>query len=145
MTLEFVSKNWALVAASVLGTAVLLFVVFRAFQDSARGRLQATVRGLRDREQQVRATNLAVDKAVATLDRLQRNAASVRPRRLQEAAEALEDARALAKIASDQVLVARNHVRKIILEDYPPSQHDAMRRRYLQRDEADDKPFTLDG
>lgn len=144
VTLEFVSKNWALVAASVLGTAVLLFVIFRVFQDSARGRLQATVRQLRDREQQARAARRAVDKAVAALDRLRHKADSVKPRLLQEASERLEDARSLSRIADDQVLIVRNHVRKIILEEYPPSRHETMRLRYLQHDEADQKPFTME-
>lgn len=143
MTLEFVSKNWALVAASVLGTAVLLFVIFRVFQDSARGRLQATVRALRDRERQASVAHKAAEKASVALERLRRDVGSVKPRRLQEASEALEDARALARIAADQVLVARNHVRKIILEEYPPRRHDRMRQRYLRQDPADDKPFTM--
>lgn len=145
MTLEFAMKNWALVAASVLGTAVMLFVIFRVFQDSARGRLLATVRQLADREQQARAARSAVDKAVAAVDRLRRNVDSVKPRRLQEASETLEDARALSKIADDQVLIARNHVRKIILEEYPPQRHEAMRGKYLRQDEANQKPFTMEG
>lgn len=145
MTLEYFSKNWALVVASVIGTAVLLFVVFRAYQDSARGRLNATVRQLRCREQKALAARKAVDKAVATVDRLRTKADSVKPRRVQEASETLEDARALQKIADDQVLVARNHVRMIILEEYPPRRHEAMRTRYLLHDEADQKPFTMEG
>jgi len=145
MTLEYLSKYWALVAASVLGTAVLLFVVFRAYQDSARGRLQATVKQLRSREQDARAARRAVDKAVAGLDRLRAKADSAKPRHVQEASEALEDARALQKIADDQVLIARNHVRKLILEEYAPKRHEAMRTRYLGQDPADQKPFTMEG
>jgi len=145
MTLEILIKHWALVAASVLGTAVLLFVVFRVYQDSARGRLQTTVRQLRSREQKARAARKAVDKAYASVDRLRAKADSVKPRRVQEASETLEDARALQKIADDQVLVAQNHVRKIILEEYPPKRHEAMRARYLLHDEADQKPFTMEG
>lgn len=145
MTLDYLSRNWALVAASVLVTAVLLFVVFRAYQDSAKGRLQAKAKQLRAREQDARAARKAVDKAVASLDRLRAKADSVRPRRVEEASGALEDARALQKIADDQVLIARNHVRKIILEEYPPKRHEAMRTRYLGQDAGDQKPFTMEG
>jgi hypothetical protein len=145
MTLDYLSRNWALVAASVLGTAVLLFVAFRAYQDSAKGRLQAKARQLRAREQDARAACKAVDKAVASLDRLRAKADSARPRRVEEASGALEDARALQKIADDQVLIARNHVRKIILEEYPPKRHESMRTRYLGQDAGDQKPFTMEG
>lgn len=145
MLLEYLAKYWALVAASVLGTGVMLFVAFRAYQDSAKGRLQAKARQLRVREQGAWAARKAVDKAVACLDRLRAKADSARPRRVQEASEALEDARALQKIADDQVLIARNHVRKIILEEYPPKRHEAMRTRYLGQDAGDQKPFTMEG
>lgn len=145
MTLEIVSKNWALVIASVLGAAILLFVLFRAHQDSARGRLQASVKQLRLREREAQAARRAADRAVASHDRLRAKADSVKPRRVQEASEALEDARALQKIADDQVLVARNQVRKIILAEYPPKRHAAMRTTLLGQDEADQKPFTMEG
>jgi hypothetical protein len=131
MSVEFLTKNWALVAASVLGTGILLFVLVRAFQDSSRGRLNAAVSMLKKREKEARAARRAVDKATARLDRLRAKAASVKPRLAQEASESLEDARALLKIGDDQVLVARNHVRKVIVEDYPPKRHEKMRSKYL--------------
>lgn len=142
--IDILGKYWALVAASVLGTGVLLFVVFRVFEDSGRGRLLGKVRELRSRERDANKAQEAVDKAAARLERLRASADSVKPRHGQEASEVLEDARALQKIADDQVLVARNHVRKIILEEYPPKRHAAMRARYLRQDEADQKPFTME-
>ena len=131
MSIEFLTKNWALVAASVLGTGIFLFVLFRVFQDSSRGRLHAAVGVLRKREQEARAARAAVDKSAAKLDRLRSKAESVKPRVAHEVSERLEDARALSKIADDQVLVARNHVRKLIVEDYPPKRQQAMRDKYL--------------
>jgi hypothetical protein len=131
MSVEFLTKNWALVAASVLGAGILLFVLFRAFQDSSRGRLNAAVSALKKREKEARAAKRAVDKGEAKLERLRSKAAAVKPRHAQEVSESLEDARALLKIADDQVLVARNHVRKLIVEDYPPKRHEAMRNKYL--------------
>jgi hypothetical protein len=131
MTVDYLTQNWALVTASVLGTAILLFILFRAYQDSARGRLQANARQLRRREQDARSAAKGVDKAVARLDRLRVKADSTKPRLIQEASEALEDARALQKLADDQVLVSRNHVRTLILAEYPPKRHEALRKRYL--------------
>jgi hypothetical protein len=145
MTTDYLVRNWALVIASVLGTAILLFVLFRVFQDSARGRLGTTIRQLRQREAAATNARKAVDKAAAYLSRLRENAASVKPRHVEEASGALEDAQALQKIAEDQVLVARNHLRKLILEEYPPNRHETMRDKYLGRESADKKPFTLEG
>ena len=56
---------------------------------------------------------------------------SVKPRHLQEVEEALEDALALAKIAHDQVMIAETRVRELILEEFPPQQHTALRAEYL--------------
>ncbi len=145
MTAEIIIRNWALVAASVLGTAVLLFVLFRLYRQSGRGRLRATVRELRSQEQAAMKARVAVDKAAGRLDRLRARAASTKPRLVQEAEGLLHDARALQKIANDQVLIARNHVRKIILEEYPPRRHEALRRRLLPADEAQGGPFSIDG
>jgi len=131
MTPEYLTQNWALVIASILGTAVLLFVLLRAFQDSARGRLQANVRQLRNRERDALAVARAVDKAAAKLERLRARADAVKPRLADEAREALEEARELQKIIDGQVLVARNNVRTLILEEYPPKRHEAMRKKYL--------------
>jgi hypothetical protein len=55
----------------------------------------------------------------------------------------LQDARALAKIANDQVLVARNLLRKHILEEYPPKRHAVLRARYLGAEEIEKKPFIM--
>ncbi|MDH3352055.1 MAG: hypothetical protein OEM60_02885 [Gammaproteobacteria bacterium] len=145
MTIDLLARNWALVIASVLWTAVLLFVAFRIFQDSPRGRLWATVRQLRRREATARNARRVVAKSAAKLTRLRANAAAKKPRHLEEAAGSLEDARALQKICDDQVLVARNHVRKLILEEYPPKRHAAMRERYLGQESPDTAPFRLDG
>ena len=143
MTVDYLSQYWALLLAAVIGTGVLPFVLFRVYQDSVPGRLRACVSQMRLRERAAQKAHTAVDKADGSFDRLQADAKSVSPRRLQEAIDARDDARALRKIADDQVLVARNHVRKIILEDYPPKRHAAMRSRYLQRDETENKPFRM--
>jgi hypothetical protein len=67
----------------------------------------------------------------------------VKPVRLQEARDAVQDAGALLKIAEDQVLIAENHVRKIIVEEFPPNRHERMRSRYLPGEREDGKPFTF--
>ena len=143
MTLAELQQHWALVGASVLGTAVLLFVLWRVWLDSPRGRLAAARRHLRvalgtARKRQRKARSLA-----SRLDRLEATSDSVQPVRLREAAEAVQDAEALLKIAGDQVLIAENQVRKIIVEEFPPKRHERMRNRYLPGERADGRPFSF--
>ena len=143
MTIEFVQHHWAILAASVLGLAISLFVAVRAFEDSARGQL---LRLVRTHDEKIGAANKArkvASTAAATLHRMSANRDSAIPRRLQEAGEALEDAQALVKIADDQVMISANLVRKIIVEEFPPQQHDRLRAKYLAENKKPDKSFTF--
>jgi len=143
MGLEFLRQHWAILVASVLATGLALFVLFRLYQDSAHGRLRILSNSLRAREDAAQAAAKAAQKAAAKLERMRARADSVKPRHAEEAAGALQDAQALAKIADDQVLVARNLLRKHIFEEYPPKRHLALRNKYLGREEAQTKPFTM--
>jgi hypothetical protein len=143
MKFDFLQQHWALLIASIVGTAVLLFAGWRAWLDSPRGRLRTARRHLRDKRVAALRQHKALQRLSSTLDRLERRADSVTPRRLREAAEAVQDAEALLKIAGDQVLVAENHVRKIIVDEFPPRHHERMRSRYLPGDRQEGKPFTF--
>ena len=143
MTLTLLQQHWALAAASILGTAVVLFVVWRAWLDSSRGRLRLAQRRLRSKVRESLRQQQGLQRKLDALERLESKAESVPPRRLQEAAEAAQDAEALLKIANDQVLVAENHVRKIIVEEFPPRLHDRLRARYLPGERADARPFSF--
>jgi hypothetical protein len=131
MTLEFVTRNWALVIASVLATAIGLFVLFRWYADSPRGRLGSRLRELHGCEQQAHKAARRRDQAAAGLAALQSRAGSVKPRLMSEAEEALQDAQMLQKIADDLVLVAKRRVRDVILEEFPPNRQDGLRNRHL--------------
>ena len=131
MAIEFVQHHWAILAASVLGLGISLFVAVRAFEDSARGQLLRLVRA---HDEKIRAADKArkvASNAAAKLQRMSANRDSAIPRHLSEAAHALEDAQALAKIADDQVMISANLVRKIIVEEFPPQQHASLRAKYL--------------
>ena len=143
VNIDFALRHWALVGAGLLATGIILFLSYRAYIDSARGRLQATTRRLRERRKAAARARAVVERAEQKLARLRARAESIKPRRGREAKEALEDARALLKIADDQVLIAENHVRKIILEEFPPKRQAALRVRYLPEREDRDKPFTF--
>ena len=62
--LQVFPKYWALIIASVLGLAVLLFVVFRLLGDSRRGQLASALRELRERERALQSTSKEVSKCL---------------------------------------------------------------------------------
>ncbi len=137
MTVDLIIRNWALVVAGILGSGILLFVLFRLYEQTARGQLGSSVRALRARYKEAARTQQAVDKAAARLDGLRKIATSVKPRHVEEAGEALEDASSLRNIANDQVLIAEKNVRQLILDEFPPNRQDALRRKYLVADPGD--------
>ena len=131
MNLEFLTRHWALVLAGILAVVITLFVVFRVWSDSADGQLRAMHNALLRRRQELSRQQTVADKAEKKLVKLRARADSVKPRHLQEAAEALEDAAALGNIASDQVMIAETRLRELILEEFPQNQHIALRARYF--------------
>lgn len=142
---ETLRQHWALILASSIALAVLVFVFMRLVQDSPRGRLAAEVGQLRRTEKSARKAARQVLKATSTVRRLQSRAERVRPVKLEKEQGRLEDARALQKIADDQVLIARNRVRQIILDEIPPGRQSAIRKRLLPHEDRDDGPFTMNG
>ena len=143
MNAEELKTHWALLLASFTGVVLLLFVVAHFIHKSARRQLRRKQKALQQERGRLRKAQAVVNKAERQRLRLMRYADSVKPRLLQESAEALEDARALAKIATDRVLVAENHLRRVILEEFPPARHERLRSRYLPDGPAKKKPFTF--
>jgi hypothetical protein len=131
MTIDTLQQNWALLIASVLGLGIVLFVLFRASQDSRRGRLGSALTYLRDRERAAQKAAKALDKAGSRIERLRVRSESVPPKQTDAARDGLLEAKELQKLIDDQLLIARNNVRLLIVEEYPPKRHDAMRSKYL--------------
>jgi len=132
MNAALLQQYWALIAASVLFGAIALFVLFRLFQDSRRGRLGAALTHMHERERAHEAATRSVSKAGKRLEKLQAKGDSAAPGQVLAAKDALAEAQETEKLLGEQVLVVRNQARLVILEDYPTRKHDAMRRKYLR-------------
>ena len=143
MNESVLQENWALLAASMLVVAILVYLFSTVYRKSSRGQLRANNRRLTRAINESRKAQQDLDRATEHLKKLQANATRVKPRLVTEAEDALADARALLKIANDQVLVAENHVRRVIHEEFPPAGHDSLRRKYLPSEKDDGKPFTF--
>jgi len=134
VALQFLIRNWALVAAGILATGILVFVLVRLYRESDRGQLGNRVRALQGCYKEVARAQKGLDKVSERLDELRKKASTVKPRHVEEAGEAIEDARMLLNNANDQVLIAEKNVRELILDEYPPNRHEALRQKYLNRD-----------
>ena len=129
--LQLFPRYWALIIASVLALAILVFVVFRLVQDSRRGRLSSALNELREREQSLQSASRKAAKALLKYEKMASRGDKVPPNKLLAAKDALAEARETERLLGDQVLVLRNNARTIILQDYPPAKHAVMRRRHL--------------
>lgn len=143
MDLEALRSNWALVVAAGLGFIVVVIVIVHLLGQTAGGKLRATLQDLKRARREEAKAMRSMQKAERLARRLHENAESIKPRHLQEAKEALQDARALAKIANDRVLVAQNHVHRVIHEEYPPKKQQRLRQKYLPPEIRDTKPFSF--
>ncbi|MDZ7644578.1 MAG: hypothetical protein U5K76_10395 [Woeseiaceae bacterium] len=143
MDVELSRRNWALAVAAVLFVIVAVIVGIALYRRSARGQLAQRARALRTAHAECARAGRAVATAERRVDRLRERADKVKPRLLEEARGVLHDARALEKIAADRVLIAANHLRRVIYEEFPPARHDALRRRYLPDDKPDKRPFSF--
>lgn len=143
MNADAFSENWALWFAVVPGLIALVLILHYLAGRTARGRLRQVVKAHRRASRELAKTRRLCHQAEARLKKLSARAEKVKPRVLQEAREALQDARSLAKIADDKEQVQANHVRRVIFEEFPPTRHDKLRAKYLPQDIADKRPFSF--
>jgi hypothetical protein len=143
MNTEQLQHHWALILASAAALLLLIVFVHHLIRRSASAQLRRMRKALDEECAKLSKAGAAVEKAERRKARLMERADRVKPRLLTESAEALQDARALAKIARDRVLVAENQLRRVIFEEFPPAEHEKLRSRYLPTAPMDKKPFTF--
>ena len=143
MDSQWLIENWALVAGAAVVLLVAAVALVHSIRSSAGGRLRGARRVLRQKRRLLRRATAACSAAQHEVERLQDRAERVTPRRLEEARGRLDDSRALAKIAHDQVLIAENHVRRIIVQEFPPQRQPRLRAKYGVGEQPDKRPFTF--
>jgi hypothetical protein len=143
MNLESMQANWAIwlaLGAVLVATAAL---APKLLSMTSRSKLKRVVADMKVARKELRKVVRKMEKAEKKLRNLLARADRVKPRILQKAKEAVEDSQALAKILRDKVLVAEAHVRRIIHDEFPPSEHDRLRAKHLPQDEKDGRPFSF--
>ena len=143
MNIESLQSDWAVwlaLAAVIIAIAVL---IPKLLKRTSRSKLKRVVADMNKARKELRKSNRTTRKAEKKARKLQARAERVKPRILQEAKEAFEDSQALEKILDDKVMVAENHVRRVIHDEFPPTEHERMREKYLPQDVKEKRPFSF--
>jgi len=143
MNSEVLTENWALWVAVVPALIAGQYVIRYLIRRTARGQLRQADKRHKQVSKAFANAKRFRAKAEARVEKLSGAASHVKPRVLQEAREALDDAIALQKIADDKLQVQANHVRRVIFEEFPPARHDKLRAQYLPQDVKDGRPFSF--
>ena len=143
MNIDWLLQNWGLVVAGILILIVATIVTAALIRRSAGGQLRSALAILDAGTREQAAAHSLAKNTATKLAALRARADNVKPRVIEELAGLLSDKQALAKIADDQLLIAKNHVRRVIHDEFPPNQHDKMRARYLPDDIKDKRPFSF--
>ncbi|MEX0976456.1 MAG: hypothetical protein WDZ50_05105 [Woeseia sp.] len=143
MTIDGWQEYWALLLGAFIAMCLAIAVLAHWFVSTAYRRLRRAQKALRAKRTEFNKAASVVAAAERKAKRLHDRADQAKPRHLLEADEALADARALAKIAHDQVLIAENLLRRIIVEEYPPAKQARLRVKYGVHEVPDTRPFTF--
>jgi hypothetical protein len=143
VTLNDLQGHWALLLGCALGAILAVVLLWHWLASTSYSRLHRGRKVLRSKRQDLRKANAVVAAAERRVAKLRSRPDREKPRHISEADESLADAQALAKIAYDQVLTAENHLRRIIVEEYPPSKQARLREKYQVSEVPDKRPFTF--
>ena len=109
---------------------ILFGVVLPNIMPTPRGRLNRQRRELKHRLFERQQAGKAAEKAQRDFTKLQSRAQNVQPKQLREAEGLAADTKTLLSHANDKVLVAENHVRRILLDEFPPAVHQQLLQKY---------------
>lgn len=143
MNIESLQSDWAIwLALASLVIAIVLTIPI-LLKQTARSKLNKVLSDLKETQKELRKTARVSNKTEKKLQTMLANIECVKPRELQEAKDAVDDGKALTKILSDKMMVAQNHVRRVIHDEFPPAKHDRMRAKYLPQDVKEGRPFQF--
>lgn len=143
MNFHDLQSNWAAWLALAAVFVALIIILPGILARTSRAKLDRVLADMKKVQRELKKLSRATRRAERKLEKLTKRAQRVRPRVLQEAKDALEDVQALKKILADKLMVAENHVRKVIHDEFPPREHERLRKKYLPRDIEDNRPFSF--
>jgi len=121
--------------------SVAIVVVLPNILPGTMGLLHRQRRELRFRQYEYARALSNAERARRKYESLNDRSQHVRPAILDEAKETAMDCRTMEGHAKDKVMVAENHLRKTIMEQYPPAVQPRMIEKYLPAREIKSMPF----
>lgn len=143
MNIESLQSDWAIWLALASLVVAIVLIIPIVLKRTSRSKLNRVLSDLKETQKELRKTGRVSDKAEKKLQKMLANIERVKPRELQEAKDSVDDSKALTRILSDKLMVAQNHVRRVIHDEFPPAKHDQMRAKYLPQDVKEDRPFQF--
>lgn len=122
---------------------VLVSVVLPNAMPNATGKLNCQRREYRRTVYELKLAKKAAVKAKRTFENLRSRAQHIKPARLREAEERAKDLETMLGHAKDKVMVAENHMRRIILDQFPPAKQTRLLAKYLITQDDKTKPFSF--
>jgi len=96
-----------------------------------RGRLNRQSRELRHRLYELQQAEKLSEKANRAYSKMKQQSDRVQPNKLREAEVMAEDRKTMLGHAKDKVMAAQNHVRNVVLNEYPPVYQESLLKKYL--------------
>jgi peptidoglycan hydrolase CwlO-like protein len=143
MNIESLQSDWAIWLALASLVIAIVLIIPILLKQTARSKLNKVLSDLKETQKELHKTARVSNKTEKKLQKMLANIELVKPRELQEAKDSVDDSKALTKILSDKMMVAQNHVRRVIHDEFPPAKHDRMRAKYLPQDVKEDRPFQF--
>lgn len=137
------SSYLLLIVGSAILAGVVIGVVLPNLLPTPRGALNRQRRELRHRLYELARAERSAQAAARRFSKLQRNASNVEPMKLDEAEAQAKDMQTMLGHARDKVMVAQNHLRRIILDHYPPARQEKMLRKYVPQQAGKALPFSF--
>ena len=131
MDMSSINENVLLLVGLGIFLGISVGVILPNILPTPRGRLNRQSRELRHVRYELQQAEKLAKKANRTYAKLKQQSERVKPDMLRKAEVMAEDRKIMLKHAKDKVMAAQNHVRNVVLNEYPPVYQESLLRKYL--------------
>jgi len=131
MDMTSINENVLLLVGLGIFLGISVGVILPNILPTPRGRLNRQSRELRHVRYELQHAEKLAEKANRTYAKMKQQSERVKPDMLRKAEVMAEDRKIMLKHAKDKVMAAQNHVRNVVLNEYPPVYQESLLRKYL--------------
>ncbi len=131
MDMTSINENILLLIGLGIFLGISIGVILPNILPTPRGRLNRQNRELRHVRYELQQAEKLAEKANRTYAKMRQQSERVKPDMLRNAEVMAEDRKIMLKHAKDKVMAAQNHVRNVVLKEYPQVYQESLLRKYL--------------